>query len=117
VPPPGPFATSYHRAAGFPFDVARRIAEAELRTPPSEVFDAFEEAPFAAASIGQIHKSHLRYEGVWVAVKVQRPFVAEVVADALTFVKRIVGSLEALSICPHARWRDGYRELGQILQE
>jgi ubiquinone biosynthesis protein len=105
------------RAAGFPFDVAKRIAEAELEAPLSEVFDAFEEKPFAAASIGQVHKAHLRYEDIWVAVKVQRPFVAEVIARELTFFRWIVSLLEALSIRPHARWRDGYRELKHILQE
>ena len=68
------------RAAGFPFNIACRIAEAELGAPLSEVFDTFEETPFAAASIGQLHKAHLRYENVWVAVKVQRPFVAELIA-------------------------------------
>jgi ubiquinone biosynthesis protein len=105
------------RAAGFPFDVARRIAEAELGAPLSEVFDAFEETPFAAASIGQIHKAHLRYEDIWVAVKVQRPFVAQVIADELILVRRIISWLEAFSIWPHARWRDGYWELEHILQE
>jgi ubiquinone biosynthesis protein len=105
------------RANGFPFDTASRIAEDELGAPLSQVFDSFEEMPFAAASIGQIHKAHLRYEDVWVAVKVQRPFVAQVTADEMILLRRIVGFLEALSIRPHARWRDGYWELDHILQE
>jgi ubiquinone biosynthesis protein len=104
-------------ATGFPFDVAHRITEAELQAPLSDVFDAFEEAPFAAASIGQLHKAHLRHEDVWVAVKVQRPFVAQLVTDQLALLWRIVGFLEALSIWPHARWRDLYWELEHILQE
>src|SRR5271165_5922835 len=88
------------RAAGFPFDASRRIAEDELGAPLLQVFDAFEETPFAAASIGQIHKAHLRYEDAWVAVKIQRPFVAQVVADELILVRWIVSFLEALSIRP-----------------
>ena len=105
------------RATGFPFEIARRIAEGELGTPLSQVFDLFEEAPFAAASIGQLHKAHLRYENVWVAVKVQRPFVAKVMAAELKLVRRIATWLERLSIWPHARWRDGYWELEHILNE
>jgi ubiquinone biosynthesis protein len=105
------------RVAGFPFDVTRRIAEAELGVPLSEVFDIFEETPFAAASIGQLHKAHLRHENVWVAVKVQRPFVAKLITTELALVKRIATWLERLSIWPHARWRDGYWELEHILNE
>ena len=105
------------RASGFPFDIARRIAEAELGIPLSQVFDAFEETPFAAASIGQIHKAHLAYEDVWVAVKVQRPFVAEVVADELALVRWIIRCMEVLSILSHAQWRDAYWELEHILHE
>jgi ubiquinone biosynthesis protein len=105
------------RAAGFPFDIASRIAEAELGASLPEVFDVFDETPFAAASIAQIHKAHLRYENIWVAVKVQRPFVAEVIAQELKLVRQIAVWLERLSIWPHARWRDGYWELEHILNE
>jgi ubiquinone biosynthesis protein len=105
------------RAAGFSFEAVRQIIEAELGASLTNFFDAFDETPFAAASIGQIHKAHLRHENVWAAVKVQRPFVAETVKTYLLFVRRLVRVLEALSIWPHARWRDGYWELEHILQE
>jgi predicted unusual protein kinase regulating ubiquinone biosynthesis (AarF/ABC1/UbiB family) len=105
------------RAAGFPFETARHVAEAELGAPLTEIFDAFEDMPFAAASSGQLHKAHLRHENVWVAVKVQRPFLADVIARDLTLVRRIAIWLERLSIWPHARWRDGYWELEHILSE
>ena len=67
------------QAMGFPFETAHRIAEAELKQQLSQIFDAFDEKPFAAASIGQLHRAHLRYEKVWVAVKIQRPFVAQTI--------------------------------------
>ena len=105
------------RAAGFPFETVRHVAEAELGTPLTEIFDAFEDMPFAAASSGQLHKAHLRHENVWVAVKVQRPFLADVIARDLSLVRRIAIWLERLSIWPHARWRDGYWELEHILSE
>jgi ubiquinone biosynthesis protein len=105
------------QASGFPFTVARQIVEAELGAPLARLFDVFEETPFAAASIGQIHKAHLARENVWVAVKVQRPFVAETMADELRLVRGIVRCLEVLSIWRNARWRDGYWELEHILRE
>ena len=105
------------QAMGFPFETARRIAEAELECGLSQVFDAFDEKPFAAASIGQLHRAHLRYEKVWVAVKVQRPFVAQTINKNLAFIKRVTSALDALSIMPHARWREAYWEVEHILRE
>jgi ubiquinone biosynthesis protein len=105
------------RAAGFPFEMARPMIEQDLGRDLSEIFDLFDEVPFAAASIGQIHRGHLRYENIWVAIKVQRPYVAETIAQNLAFLKRIVDFLEALSIRRHARWREGYWEIEHILRE
>jgi ubiquinone biosynthesis protein len=105
------------RATGFPFDMARFMIEQALGRDLSEVFDVFDEAPFAAASIGQIHRAHLRHEKIWVAVKVQRPYVAQTISENLAFVKRITDLLEALSIRRHAHWREGYWEIDHILRE
>ena len=105
------------RASGFPFITARLIIEAELGRPLSQVFDVFEEMPFAAASIGQIYRAHLRYEDEWVAVKVQRPFVAATINVNLAFIRRLTNCLEILKIRPHARWRDAYWEVEHILHE
>jgi ubiquinone biosynthesis protein len=62
-----------YRADGFAFPIARPIVERTIGRPLAEVFDQFEEQPFAAASISQEHRAHLRAENVWVVVKVQRP--------------------------------------------
>ncbi|KAL3102126.1 hypothetical protein niasHS_003535 [Heterodera schachtii] len=48
----------------------------ELGTNWSKLFREFEERPFAAASIGQVHKA-ITLDGAKVAVKVQYPGVAE----------------------------------------
>ena len=50
------------------------------------MFEPFEERPFAAASIGQLHRARLRAGGVWVAVKVQRPHIRAVVERDLAFL-------------------------------
>ena len=110
-------STLQDRANGFPFDVARRIVEDDLGAPLSQIFDSFEEMPFAAASIGQLHRAHLKQEDVWVAVKVQRPYVADAVANELALVRRVTRFLDALSIKPHVRWSDFYWELQHILEE
>ena len=49
---------------------------------------SFEETPLAAASLGQVHRAALR-DGRIVAVKVQRPGVAEQVADDLEALDEI----------------------------
>jgi len=60
----------------FPFADVVRIVEEELRVRLSKAFQNFEEAPIAAASLGQVHRAVLR-DGRAVAVKVQRPGVRE----------------------------------------
>jgi ubiquinone biosynthesis protein len=105
------------RAVGFPGVMARDIVEAELGGPIEEVFDEFNDVPFAAASIGQVHRAHLRRENQWVAVKVQKPYSAETFARDLVFIEWVVRFLKLLRIYPHMRWDEGLYELQQIMRE
>ena len=57
--------------------LAASVIEAELGGPPQDVFAAWEPEPFAAASIGQVHRATMR-DGRRVAVKVQYPGAAAV---------------------------------------
>ncbi len=63
-------------APPMPYSQIKKQVERELKTPIGEVFSAFEETPFAAASIGQVHKATLP-SGQKVVVKVQYPDVDE----------------------------------------
>ncbi len=63
-------------APPMPYDQIRMQVERELEAPINELFTEFEEIPFAAASIGQVHKAILP-SGQKVVVKVQYPDVDE----------------------------------------
>ncbi len=53
-----------------------RVLSSNLGSEWRGLFDAFEEKPIAAASIGQVHRATLRATGAQVAVKIQFPGVA-----------------------------------------
>ncbi|KAI9129136.1 AarF/ABC1/UbiB kinase family protein [Acaryochloris sp. CCMEE 5410] len=63
----------------FSNDIAFRFIEEELGYPPHELYAQLTSEPIAAASLGQVYKGKL-HTGEWVAVKVQRPDLAEQVS-------------------------------------
>jgi predicted unusual protein kinase regulating ubiquinone biosynthesis (AarF/ABC1/UbiB family) len=66
------------------YDKIAAVVEAELGAPPERAFERFEREPFAAASIGQVHRA--RHEGREVAVKVQYPGIDEVLRSDVSTV-------------------------------
>src|SRR5688572_29725826 len=71
-----------------PFEEIQKVIESDLGVRLSKAFSVFEERPLAAASLGQVHRAALR-DGRIVAVKVQRPGVAEQVAEDLDALDQI----------------------------
>ena len=63
----------------FPNEVAYHFIEEELGFPPEEIYTELTPNPIAAASLGQVYKGKLK-TGETVAVKVQRPGLAESIA-------------------------------------
>lgn len=87
-------AVLQNASAPMPFHVIRRQLEKELGAPVTERFAEFDETPFAAASIGQVHRA-LTHEGASVVVKVQYPAVRTSIDSDMKHLKRILklGSL------------------------
>lgn len=67
----------HDRAMAFSPDHSRAIIEEELGRPVAELFDDYEPAPFAAASLSQVHKGRRKEDGSWIVIKVQRPYVKD----------------------------------------
>lgn len=61
------------RVAPFPFEQVEQVVREELGRGPHEIFDRFDPAPMATASIGQVHAAYLGDRKL--AVKVRRPLV------------------------------------------
>ncbi len=76
--------------APFEFSEVKKILERELNHPLEEVFSQFEEIPTASASLSQVHRATL-LSGEHVAVKVQRPNVAEILDKDLTILRDLAG--------------------------
>ena len=74
-----------------PMDYAliRKQVIRELRKPPEQLFDEFDEEAFAAASLGQVHKARLK-SGAAVVVKIQYPGVEETVEQDLKNLKALL---------------------------
>jgi ubiquinone biosynthesis protein len=87
-------STLQDRAPVIPFEEVEAAVERGLRQPSGELFERFDEAPLATASIGQIHRARTR-EGREVVVKVQRPGIGETMRGDLDLLFLAARGLEA----------------------
>jgi predicted unusual protein kinase regulating ubiquinone biosynthesis (AarF/ABC1/UbiB family) len=81
------------------FVAIRKLAEAELGAPLEERFERFESQPLAAASLGQVHRARLRADTLEakefqeVVVKIQRPFIDQLIDVDFSALRRVAGWL------------------------
>ncbi|HTL38601.1 MAG TPA: AarF/ABC1/UbiB kinase family protein [Kofleriaceae bacterium] len=69
------------------------VLRAELGAPAAELFETIDERPFAAASIGQVHRA--THRGQAVAVKVQYPGIDDAIRSDLKMVA-VIARLSAI---------------------
>jgi ubiquinone biosynthesis protein len=74
------FKRLHDQVAPVPFSEIQEVIEEQFGTGISQVFREIDPVPLAAASIAQAHRAILT-DGSEVVVKVQRPGIAEVIAD------------------------------------
>jgi len=82
------------------FESIKKLAEAEFGMPLDEKFDFFDREPLAAASLGQVHRARLKVEAPEaeefrdVVVKIQRPFIEQLIDVDFSALKRFGGWLQ-----------------------
>jgi predicted unusual protein kinase regulating ubiquinone biosynthesis (AarF/ABC1/UbiB family) len=82
-----------NEVAPFPYAQVREIVRQELGAPPEVVFRSFATQPFAAASIGQVHRAVLP-TGEPVAVKVQRPQIRQILGTDIALMYAVARVLD-----------------------
>ncbi len=90
------------------------VVESELGAPPEKIFAHFEERPFAAASLGQVHRARL-HSGREAAVKVQYPGVVESMTADLANIGVLVNTMGTL-VGSSMKGRGYYDELHDELR-
>jgi len=70
------FECLHDKAPSVPYSDVRRMIIEDLKVDPNVIFSEFDEVPVASASIAQVHRARL-HSGETVAVKVQKPYIAD----------------------------------------
>ena len=101
----------------FPYEDVERIVEEGIGVRISKAFSRFDVEPLAAASLGQVHAAALR-DGREVVVKVQRPGIAQQIADDFEVLREITSFLENHSdLARKHRLKEMLEELRVTIQE
>lgn len=100
-----------------PFVEIRPVLEGELGGPISQWYTAFDETPIAAASLGQVYAATLS-SGERVAVKVQRPGIAGIIAIDLDNLRWVISWMRRLTnIAGDVDWDGVIAEFEQTLHD
>lgn len=75
-------------SAPMPYEVIATQIKNELGFPPEKLFKQFDKKPFAAASIGQVHKA-VTHDDRDIVIKIQYPGVYESCQSDLVHLKRL----------------------------
>lgn len=113
----GELSSLQHRSQGFPFSHAIKSIEQSIGAPIEEIFIELNEKPLAAASMAQIHKGRLRYNGRPIVVKVLRPYAKELLEADLKIFKRLFNFLSRFKSYQQAMLDDMIWELEIMLME
>ncbi|MBP3983398.1 AarF/ABC1/UbiB kinase family protein [Pseudoxanthomonas helianthi] len=101
--------------APVPFDAIRERVEHELSVRIGKAFAAFDEQPLGSASLAQVHRAVLR-DRKEVAVKVQRPGVAEQLIRDLDVLREFADAADHMTeLGRHVRFADWLGEFGRTL--
>jgi predicted unusual protein kinase regulating ubiquinone biosynthesis (AarF/ABC1/UbiB family) len=107
-------ARLHHDAPPMTSELAAAVIAEELGAAPERIFARWDPLPFAAASVGQVHRA-ITQDGRAVAVKVQYPGVAAAITSDLqnvTLLRRVAGAA-----FPGLDARTVIDELGERLRE
>ncbi|BCT93414.1 ABC transporter substrate-binding protein [Lysobacter helvus] len=98
-----------------PFEAIRPVIEDELGVRISKAFVRFDEVPIGAASLAQVYRAELR-DGREVAVKVQRPGVAELIRADLDTLAAMADKADRMTdIGRRIRFADWVHEFRKTL--
>ncbi len=111
------FVALQDQADAFPGEVAREIVAEALERPLEDVFTAFDPVPFAAASIGQLHRARLRLGEREVAVKVRRPHIEARVRGDLRLIGGAMRLFSRLRRRSTEHLEEFFAELERSLEE
>lgn len=102
------------RVPPLPISLVRATIEADLGGKPEDIFQYFETAPLASASIGQVHRAGLQ-DGRAAVVKVERPALAAIFYQDLGYMRFSARWAGRLGLAGAEFWLDLSDQFGQTL--